>query len=199
MSSKHNCSIGLGVALCLSLSGCSQLFYQRLPTGQFTGRLIIQWIEPNQFVYLPDPDKPLRYKISETRSLEPQKMFTDGGSIPRLFWSAPGLGPWDFAPAYIIHDWLFEQHHCQKGNWQEYSFDDSAQILAEAIKTQMTASKGYPPEPDLVWAIYQAVRTPIAKNLWEHGLCKPAAAALPPGSPTPNVVTIGVIDFGAQK
>jgi hypothetical protein len=112
--------------------------------------LIVQWVEPNQFLYLPDAETPLQYKASDGRLIVPKKMYTDAGSIPRLFWSSPGLGPWDFAPGYIINDWIFRIHQCQIEDWQQYSFDDSARILAEAIKTQMQANKLQ--RPNLFWS-----------------------------------------------
>jgi hypothetical protein len=62
-----------------------------------------------------------------------------------------GIGAADFAPGYIIHDWLFEQHHCKKGDWEQYDFKRSADV----------------------WAVYQAVSGDIARNFWETGKCKP--------------------------
>src|SRR6266851_6434044 len=68
----------------------------------------------------------------------PGLMYTDGGSIPRVFWSVPGLSPWAFGPAYIVHDWLFVVHRC---HWpappevQAITFEQSAQILAEVGKS----------------------------------------------------------------
>jgi hypothetical protein len=153
------------------LAGCAEAFYSKTKTGAFSGKLDVEWIAPNQFVYRPDPVTPLVFVTSDGRRLQPREMYTDGGSVPRLFWSAPGYGPWDFAPGYIIHDWLFEQHHCKEGDWQTVTFDRSAEILAEAIKTQMEKSKKS--DATLVWAVHEAVRTPIAKQLWDAGTCKP--------------------------
>jgi hypothetical protein len=175
-------------------TGCAEIFYEKLPRGEFAGRLIVQWVEPNQFLYLPDSEAPLQYRASDGRLIVPKKMYTNAGSIPRLFWSSPGLGPWDFAPGYIIHDWIFRIHHCQIEDWQRYSFDDSARILAEAIKTQMQANKLQRPEPVLVWAIHEAVKSPIAEALWNKGEC--SAAVLPPvGQATTGAITICRIDF----
>lgn len=95
----------------ISVCACSNVFYAKTSTGKFSGKLYVEWIAPNQFIYRPDSLNPLVYVTADGRRIQPQLMYTDGGSIPRLFWSAPGFGPWDFAPGYIVHDWLFEQHY----------------------------------------------------------------------------------------
>lgn len=185
------------------LSGCGGIFYARTSTGAFSGKLDVEWIAPNEFIYRPDKDDPLIYVDSTGRSIRPRTMYTDGGSIPRLFWSSPNLGPWDFAPGYIIHDWLFVQHHCREADWQAIDFERSAVILAEAIKTQMVKSPDA--HPTVVWAIYEAVRSPIARRLWEEGECRrppPETIGMIPkgavGAPVPRPVTIMTIDFGAK-
>ncbi len=125
-------------------------------------------------------------------------MYTDGGSIPRLFWSANGLGPWDFAPGYIIHDWLFMQHFCKEGDWQDVDFPHSAGILAEAIKSQM--EKAGQPDATLMWAIHEAVSSSIARNRWDTGECNPPPTEPKPppgalGAPAPKPVKILTISF----
>jgi hypothetical protein len=101
-----------GVVFALVLSGCATLTQPR-PGGMLTGKLIVQWAGENQFIYLPDPDDPLTFVTSDQRRIVPQRMYTDGGSVPTVFWALPGFSPWGYGPAYIIHDWLFEQHHCR--------------------------------------------------------------------------------------
>lgn len=160
------------VAAALALaatSGCASVFYSKTATGSFAGKLTVEWVQPNLFIYRPDKDDPLRFTAPDGRVIQPQLMYTDGGSIPRLFWSAPDFGPWDFAPGYIIHDWLFQQHHCQVGDWQDFDFPKSATVLAQGMKTQM--EKAGKPEPTVVFAVYEAVRSPIAENLWNRGAC----------------------------
>lgn len=178
--------IPLAFTLCALLASCGSVFYARTPTGKFEGKLYVEWIAPNQFVYRPDVISPLSYTTSAGRKIVPQLMYTDGGSIPRLFWSAPGLGPWDFAPGYIIHDWLFQQHHCKIEDWESYDFPISARILAEALKTQMEKAKQS--EPSIVYAVYEAVNSPVAEGLWKKDGCLLPAAAPPvplPGQPVP--------------
>ncbi len=50
------------------------------------------------------------------------------------------------------------------------------------------------PEPEIAWAIYEAVRTPIAQKLWDQDKCvtPPIPAALT-GSPAGGAATPVVI------
>lgn len=181
-------SVRLAMCVCIAylLAGCAQIFYTKTPSGKFVGRLDVEWIAPNLFIYRPNPTEPLAYTAADGKVIRPQLMYTDGGSIPRLFWSAPHMGPWDFAPGFIIHDWLFLQHRCKSGDWQEFSFERSADLLAEALKTQMTQSQQA--DPVVLWAIHEAVKTPVAKASWDSSDCR-----IPPGRalPTPPA-TLGV-------
>jgi len=172
------------LAAAVLCAGCAPLFYDRTRTGKFEGTLRLEWIAPNYFVYRPDPGDPLVYIAADRSEVRPELMYTDGGSVPRPFWSIPQLGPWDFGPGYIVHDWLFHQHHCKDPGWEQVDFDRSAALLAEAIKTQMVADKRE--DPAVVWAIYEAVRLPVAQDLWEHGPCTlppPKALLAPDGRP----------------
>jgi hypothetical protein len=181
----------LALPLLVALSGCGSLFYSKTPTGSFSGKLTVEWIAPNQFIYRPDKVNPLIYVASDGHKIQPELMYTDGGSIPRLLWSAPGLGPWDFGPGYIIHDWLFEQHHCKVGDWAAFDFPKSAAILAEALKTQMV--KTSEPDASLVYVIYEAVRSPIAEKLWNESPCKPPTfSSTPIGGAAPPIVLFTV-------
>lgn len=183
------------VLLPLALGGCATTFYARTGTGSFAGRLDVEWIAPNRFVYRPHPSDPLVYTTADGVKIQPRAMYTDGGSIPRLFWSTPLLGPWDFAPGYIIHDWLFVQHHCKDPGWEAVTFDRSAQLLAEAIKTQMV--KGADADATVVWAIYEAVHSPVALRLWDSGECQPPPPTLQVESASSRgAVVIKQISFG---
>lgn len=192
---------GVCLMLAIGLSGCAGLLYERLGTGTFTGRLDVEWIAPNQFIYRPSAERPLKFVTSAGRVIQPRAMYTDGGSIPRLFWSSPELGPWDFAPGYIIHDWLFLQHRCKEGDWQSWDIDMAATVLAEGIKTLMTGAQNG--DPVIAWAIYEAVRTPMARRSWDSPACSlpppdasVSAAPAPPGSAAPPTpVRIKTIDF----
>lgn len=185
--------------MALALAGCAQILYEKTPTGKFAGRLDVEWIAPNLFIYRPHLSEPLTYTAADGKVVRPQLMYTDGGSIPRLFWSTPNMGPWDFAPGFIIHDWLFLQHRCKSGDWQEVSFERSADLLAEALKTQMSQSGKA--DPVVLWAIHEAVKTPTAKAAWDSPDCRiPPGRALPPppaapGAPAPTPIRIMSIDI----
>lgn len=193
--SMRTCLLGIAVVTV----GCAQAIYEKTTAGKFVGRLTVEWIAPNLFVYRPDPAEPLTFFAAGGKMIRPQLMYTDGGSIPRLFWSAPNMGPWDFAPGFIVHDWLFLQHRCKVGDWQDYSFESSANILAQALKTQM--AKTGQPDPVALWAIYEGVKTSTAKAAWDSTDCRiPPGRALPTppgalGAPGPLPIRILTIDI----
>jgi hypothetical protein len=181
-STCRNMMVLLALFLC---TACAQLAYDRTHFGEFKGSLDVRWIKPDKFIYIPSQEDPLRFITSEKRVIAPQKMYTDGGSIPRLFWGVPGYSPWGYAPAYIIHDWLFEAHHCDIPEYRDITFEGSANILAEGIKTLMITNTA-PQDETTLWAIYEAVRSPIAKSVWDRSeSCNPPsevkALEQPPG------------------
>ena len=75
-------------------------------------------------------------------TIQPGLMYTDGGSIPKVAQVFKGLSPWGYAPAYMIHDWMFVARHCivdgssdkRFQQVRDVDFDQSATILGEAIK-----------------------------------------------------------------
>lgn len=109
--------------------------------------------------------------------------------------------PWGYAPAYMVHDWVFIAHHCLLDGSTEnrfdqvrgVEFDDSAAILGEAIKALIKARQ-VAPDDVAPSAITAAVESVVAKNLWdEKGACQSlqvsakdiaAAEAAIPGSTT---------------
>jgi hypothetical protein len=147
-------------------------------TGKFEGDLDVRWIKPDRFLYLPDPDHPFRFTTSDHFVITPPKMYTDGGSIPRELWAIKDFSPWAYGPAFVIHDWLFEAHHCHTPGYENLSFERSATILAEGIKTLMET--GVAPKDEVaLWLIYDGVRTPTAKALWDNpNGCRPPQEAM---------------------
>lgn len=105
----------VGLAL-LSVGGCASFDggLSDPPRGRLQGTLLLQWDSEDGFIYVPDPSDPLIYAIAGKPTLQPGRMYTDGGSIPRVFWSAKGFSPWAYGPAYILHDWLFNEHRCKR-------------------------------------------------------------------------------------
>lgn len=140
-------------ALCLAIAACGQVDYGNVKAGEFTGTLFVMWVgEGNdtgdgRFVFVPNPRDPLRFNraaaAASVRTIEPKMMYTDGGSIPRAGQLFKGFSPWGYAPAYMVHDWLFVARHClndeepsdEHRKLQNVTFKESAEIIAEAIKT----------------------------------------------------------------
>lgn len=115
-------------------------------------------------------------------------MYTDGGSIPKVAQAIPGLSPWGYGPAYLVHDWAFELHHCHRAGrlrpdqraTDDMGFEDSVRLLAQAMHALERAGRIRPGTraPSLITA---AVGSGIARDLWSaDGLCatSPAFAEL---------------------
>jgi hypothetical protein len=153
-----------------AMSGCSSLSYDAVGKATISGTLEVRWIKPDRFIYVPLAEDPLVVVMSDKRIIKPQRIYTDGGSIPRLAWGIPGFSPWGYAPAYVMHDWVFAAHHCNFDEYKSVSFDDSARYLAEAIKALMEAGVAAKDEATLL-AIYAGVRTPLAKSIWDTPGC----------------------------
>jgi hypothetical protein len=195
----------------LSLSGCVTVDYLRLPPGHFTGSVFVMWVgEGNQsgdgnFLFVPDPRDPLIFTRADPQShgavIKPGLMYTDGGSIPKIAQVFNGFSPWGYAPAYMIHDWLFVGRHClvdgEPGSRfdqiRDVDFEDSAAILGEAIQA-LVVSNQVKPNDVAGQTITGAVDSIVARNLWdERGACaasavsakdRAAAEAAIPGSTT---------------
>jgi hypothetical protein len=195
----------------LTIGACSSIDYRKLSSGQLSGSLFVMWVGEGdssgdgKFLFVPDPRDPLIFRRPDSGArggtIQPGIMYTDGGSIPKIAQAFNGLSPWGYAPAYMIHDWVFTAHHCIVDGSTEsrfdqvrgMEFDDSVAILGEAIKalveTRRVARKDVAPN-----VITGAVGSVFARNLWnEHGACKSlqvsakdiaAAEAAIPGSTT---------------
>src|SRR5262249_9096204 len=98
--------------LAASIQTASGASYEDFHVGSLKGKLIVQWWERDKFVFLPDKDDPLTFKRSDGETITPGRMFTDGGSIPRPLWIFRQYSPWGYAPAFIVHDWLFHMKQC---------------------------------------------------------------------------------------
>jgi hypothetical protein len=105
----------------------------------------------------------MSFRRSNGEVVTPRHMFTDGGSVPRYLWSLSGLSPWGYAPAYLVHDWLFDLHHCGRS---PYGFEATRDIMMEAIKTLM--EDGVCPRDDLAFhGIYLGISSSIARQIWD--------------------------------
>ena len=156
----------LGLLFATTLAGCAS--WITYGDGVLKGHVIIEWTSEDEFIYRPDRSKLFSFQPSFLNTaIVPDTMYTDGGSIPRIFWSIPGLSPWGLGPAYIIHDWLFLVHRCHRTAPPEVAaitFEQSAQILAEVGKSLIEAGLvQHNKLEEIVWAI----QTKYARDIWD--------------------------------
>jgi hypothetical protein len=165
-------TIALLITVSILLSACgAHTSYEKTGVGQFAGVVEVRWLEPDRFLFVPNKDDPLRFTTADgTRVIKPEAMYTDGGSIPRIFWSIPGYSPWGLAPAYIIHDWIFVTHYCGTIGYENISFADSSRFMGESIKTLMEKDM-VPKDEALFFNVVSAVKTKIAERIWNNGEC----------------------------
>jgi len=115
------------------------------------------------FEFIPRSTTAFAFKRSSGERIEPRRMFTDGGSIPRLARWSNDLDPWGFAPAYLVHDWEFDVHHCGRSN---KSFESVRDSMMEAVRTLM--DMGLCPNSSIVFRmIYLGISSPFARKLWD--------------------------------
>lgn len=153
----------------------SDAFYSKVQNGRFSGRLSVTWDGMDEFVFLPDPASPLTFVRHDGAEIIPRKMYTDGGSIPRLLRGAKKYSSWGYAPAFIVHDWLFTAKKCKHSTDVDWQFPETAWVMAEAIKTLMEVGyinfkgevKKIEKSEDTLFLMFLAVSSPIAKRLWD--------------------------------
>lgn len=133
-------------ALALLLNACSaNRFYRQVDgSGVIQGRPTVQWTQPNRFVYVRRLNAEFAFQRPNGEVIRPGSIETDGGSIPRLLWAQKDFSPWTYAPAYLVHDWLYEAHRRQvpggedaRGTPLYYTKEQADWIMAEIIKAQM--------------------------------------------------------------
>lgn len=184
---------GVLVAVWMIASMCGAMAQQGTPS--MSGTLLIQWVDGRRFIYVPDPQDGLRFRGRNGREIIPKRMYTDGGSIPRLFWSVKGFSPWGYGPAYVLHDWLFHQHRCgQDQPPNDYSLAQANQVLDDAIEILMTTQtvEGNEQTRRLIkWAVDN-----FAQSAWAE-VCDPLPPEPLPGAleKWPPVVTIERLSF----
>lgn len=149
-------------------------FVKDLLKGKFEGHFRLEWTGPESFTYHPDPDDPFRYTRFKANGkkeiIQPEKMWTDGGSIPIAAQALTGRTPWEYGPAFMIHDWEFHRHDIDPSF--KKSFKQANLTLAEAIWTLM--NDGYlrykkpKKSPKNVLTIHAGVCSPIAKAIWDN-------------------------------
>lgn len=135
-----------------------------------------KWTGPDLFEFIPKATRPFQFIPPNGRPITPRNMITDVGTIPRAVGVfLRGLTPWGYAPAYIVHDWEFERHHC--GDTK--SFEAVRDTMMQAVKTLMER-KLAPKSLINFWLLYQAINSRIAKDYWNR---KPPKCTLPPDDP----------------
>lgn len=168
-------AFGIGGIIIITLSGCSPIYYSQVNTGELTGSLVVKWIEPDKFIFEPT-DNPLTFVRSNGQTIVPQRMYTDGGSVPRAFQVFKNYSPWGYAPAFIMHDWLFTMKYCQMPGYEDSSLEEAADIMSEVVKTMMV--KLGTVDTFALYTMDRAVRSPIAREVYESGKCKQPPAAV---------------------
>lgn len=157
-------------------------FYEELGIGRFGGYLTLIWNDMDDFIFVPDPKEPLLYVTSDrftmpNRTIAPRLMHTDGGSIPRLLRGfSKKYSSWGYAPAFILHDWIFTAHKCFRAPDTDFTLKDAALLMAEAMKTMMEIgytqydgnSLKLSKAKDTLLLMYLAVSSVFAKNVWEQ-------------------------------
>jgi Protein of unknown function (DUF1353) len=177
------------VAVCIALASpaisqenAGQPAFADIQIGKLSGKLVVQWISPDLFLFLPDATTPLKFTRKSGQSIAPGKMLTDGGSIPRPIWILRNYSPWGFAPAFIMHDWLFAMKKCRYPGFEKYTLEEAGLVMTEVMKT-MIESKTVDAGPVTVGAMYLAVVSSPARQEWEHGKCSPPPTGMFPGKP----------------
>jgi hypothetical protein len=187
----------LNTAAFVLCTSCSTLDYDKIPVGELHGKLTLEWVGPDQFIYRPDAQDPFYFKRANGEIIKPRSVFTDGGSIPRHLWAFRGYSPWGFGSAYIAHDWLFSAHHCGYPEANNQTVFTAADVLSECIKTLMERDKNKPESlrnPSLLLTIDQAVRSKIAQDLWNSGKCIVPPSNSPEGRNFRFSISRGTID-----
>lgn len=141
-------------------------FLAALKPGEFFGEFRLEWIAPNRWRYHPIRGNPFGFRRASGKEIIPKPMVTDGGSIPRLFWALPGLSPWDYGPAFLVHDWEFHAHDL---GIPGQTFKEVNLTLAEGILTLM--QRGYngataPVNHHALLQIHAAVDSSIGRKIW---------------------------------
>jgi len=187
----------LNTAAFVLCTSCWTLDYDKIPVGELHGKLTLEWVGPDQFIYRPDAQDPFYFKRANGEIIKPRSVFTDGGSIPRPLWAFRGYSPWGFGSAYIAHDWLFSAHHCGYPEANNQTVFTAADVLSECIKTLMERDKNKPESlrnPSLLLTIDQAVRSKIAQDLWNNGKCIVPPSNSPEGRNFRFSISRGTID-----
>jgi hypothetical protein len=161
------------VGMAFLSAGCATNHYRHTHTGQLSGRMLVEWMQPDRFLFIPDERRPLKFTRSDGTTIQPERMYTDGGSIPRPLWALRNYSPWGYGPAFMIHDWLFRMQYCELPGWQSYTVDSAAQIMSEVMKSMMESPAFNYGDKTTVYLMNVAVRSPMTRKAWKSRKCEP--------------------------
>ncbi|MBI4805306.1 MAG: hypothetical protein HY795_08735 [Desulfovibrio sp.] len=151
------------VVKALNPQGFSLGLMPKVTHGSFNEKVHLRWLGPNRFEFFqPTGAPPFSFTRHTGENIIPGDMLTDGGSIPQLFQGIPGFSPWEYGPAFIIHDWEFQQHD----QGAPKSFEEANLTLAEGIWTLMTQGIARKDKVVLT-AIWAAVSSPVGRHIWD--------------------------------
>ena len=180
--------------LFLAATGCANVNYTTVKEGTFEGEVAVVWLRgtgdagDGTFIYVPTPGNPLTFTRPEGetagREIEPPMMYTDGGSVPGIARAFRGFTPWNYGPAYIVHDWVFMARQCLNTGktdarykaLETLTFQDSAEIIAESIKA-LEISKRVKAKDISAPAVTYAVTSPFSKARWNATECNEVTKA----------------------
>lgn len=149
----------------------AQVGYAMTQPGSLKGKLTVEWIAADQFIFIADPENPLTFTRSDGVVIQPKRMFTDGGSVPPALRALKSYSPWGFAPAFIIHDWIFTMKHCKIAGYEAYDLNRAATVMSEVMKTLMQDPKYGGANPLVHYSFHEAVTSPTARKYWDAGTC----------------------------
>lgn len=164
---KRIIRLALAGFVAVHTASCASITFENTGNGKLKGDLTVVWVGEDRFVYQGGPEG-LSFLTSKKKLIKPETFYTDGGSIPRSVRSLEGFSPWGYAPAYIIHDWLFHQKDCNPAYLASKGIDfaEANEILAEVIKALVEEEQVKKNEAAFS-AISWAVTTPIAERVWD--------------------------------
>ncbi|MBM9593436.1 DUF1353 domain-containing protein [Roseitranquillus sediminis] len=140
--------------------------YEETQTGTFLNaeNIRLRWVSPDFFEYLPVGESEFGFVRANGETITPGRMYTDGGSIPRAFRNIEGFSPWNFAPAFLVHDWEFDVHHCRIS---DKSFSEVSVTMMEGIKTLMEQGVSKRSQSTF-YSIQLAILSPFGEAAWNR-------------------------------
>jgi hypothetical protein len=115
----------------------NSLLSERSERRQVHGGAYLEWKNQHEFVFHQNQKEPFYFERTNGQRIIPKSMYTDGGSIPRVLWGFSGYSPWEYGPAFLIHDWIFIAHHCHEPGYEHYDVNEAADVMAERMKALM--------------------------------------------------------------